>query len=272
MGVAERHVTVDGLNTRFLEAGDGQPLILMHGASLGSSSDVWALQMEPFAQAGFRSIAYDDPGFGLSDDPLDLTVMHRVTFFPKLLAAMGIPRANVIGHSQSGAIAVQAALKQPELFTRLMIIGTGSLVPPLPGAGRDEFSEEPDHEPTLEHVKDQLKVHVYDVNRIPAHLIERRLVMSTGQSFRAYQKRRNAPRMTTGDINPPLWQGMTDLKMPLLMMFGRGDTRNGVFHRAELAKERFPSLHFEFVDEASHLIQWDQPERFLELTLKFLKS
>ena len=77
--------------------------------------------------------------------------------------------------------------------------------------------------------------------------------------------------MTTGDIKPPLHERMTELKMPLLMMFGRGDTRNGVAQRAEIASKTFPGLHFELLDEASHLIQWDQPEKFLEITLKFLR-
>src|SRR5581483_8227351 len=133
------------------------PLFLMHGASLGSSADVWMMSIEPLADLGFRAIAYDDPGYGMSDDPADLSVRHRVAFYPKLMKALGCEQASVIAHSQSGGVAVQIAAAQAELFTKLMIIGTGSLLPPLPGQAADEFSEEPSKEPSLADVKEQLK-------------------------------------------------------------------------------------------------------------------
>ena len=202
MGYAERSITVNGLKTRYLEAGEGPALILMHGASLGSSADVWALSMEPLATLGFRVIAYDDPGYGMSDDPPDLTVRHRVAFFAQLLKALGIGQAHVIAHSQSGGVAVMVALDQPELFAKLMIIGTGSLVPPLPGQGPDEYSEGAEREPTLDEVKEELKVHVFDVDAVPSELIETRLRMSTGPCFQSYLKRRNAPRTTRVTFSP----------------------------------------------------------------------
>ena len=77
MGQVDRFVEVDGLRTHYLQAGAGPPIILMHGASVGSSANVWNLNLDPLAHAGFRVIAYDDPGYGLSDDPPDTTVKHR---------------------------------------------------------------------------------------------------------------------------------------------------------------------------------------------------
>ena len=70
-GLEDRFVTVDGLSLRYIEAGKGPVLILLHGASLGSSADVFARNLGPLADAGFRAIAFDQPGFGLSDNPTD---------------------------------------------------------------------------------------------------------------------------------------------------------------------------------------------------------
>ena len=271
MGYAERYITVSGLKTRYLEAGKGPALILMHGASLGSSADVWALSMEPLATLGFRVIAYDDPGYGVSDDPPDLTVQHRVAFFVQLLKALGIRQAHVIAHSQAGGVAVIVALEQPELFAKLMIIGTGSLVAPLPGQGPDEYSEGAEHEPTLDEVKEELKVHVFNVEAVPSELIEGRLRMSTGPRFQSYLKRRTAPRTTTGDVQPPLWERVNELKMPFLMLYGRADTRNHVAERAERAKQSLPHLRIELMDRASHLLQWDRPDEFHKVAAGFLK-
>ena len=49
----EREVTVDGLKIRYLEEGTGTPVIMLHGASLGSSADVFARHLGPLADAGF---------------------------------------------------------------------------------------------------------------------------------------------------------------------------------------------------------------------------
>src|SRR5581483_9339379 len=164
----------------------------------------------------------------------------------------------------------QIAAAQAELFTKLMIIGTGSLLPPLPGQAADEFSEEPSKEPSLADVKEQLKVHVFDVDAIPSPLLEARLRMSTGPRFASFMKRRSVPRMTTGDVRPPLYERVHELKMPFLMLFGRADTRNHVAERAERAKAMYPNLDIELMDRASHLLQWDRPEEFLRIASNFL--
>lgn len=177
----------------------------------------------------------------------------------------------MIAHSQAGGVAVIVALKQPELFAKLMIIGTGSLVPPLPGQGPDEYSEGSEREPTLDEVKEQLKVHVVDVDAVPSELIETRLRMSTGPSFQSYLKRRNAPRTTTGDVQPPLWEQVNKLEMPFFMLYGRADTRNQVAERAEQARQRSPNLRIELMDRASHLLQWDRPDEFHKVAAAFLK-
>lgn len=269
MGHIDRFIEVDGLRTRYLEAGDGPPVLLMHGASLGSSAHVWDLSLDPLASAGFRVIAYDDPGYGLSDDPPDTTVRHRRRFLPRFMDALGLERANVVGHSQAGGVAVQAALDQPQRFIKLMVMGTTSLVPPLPGQGPDEYGGGPLEEPTLEETIEELKVHVFDVEATPRELIEARHRMSIGQCFQSYLKRRAGPRATTGDEHPPLWQRLTELRMPLLMVYGLQDNRGAVGERAQRFKEQSPERRIELIDRCSHLIHWDQPQRFHKLAVTF---
>ena len=65
----DKFVTVDGLKLRYIEEGSGPSVLFLHGASLGSSADVFRRNLGPFAQAGFRAVAFDYPGFGLSDVP-----------------------------------------------------------------------------------------------------------------------------------------------------------------------------------------------------------
>ena len=69
--MGENFIEVEGLRIRYLEQGAGPAVILLHGASLGSSADVWTDSIAALAKQGLRAIAVDLPGFGLSDNPLD---------------------------------------------------------------------------------------------------------------------------------------------------------------------------------------------------------
>src|SRR6266699_2439594 len=111
--VEDKFVTADGLRLRYIEAGVGPPVLLLHGASLGSSADVFIRNLAPLAGAGFRAIAYDQPGFGLSDVPSDHSPTYRRDSIPAFMDALGLKQAALVGHSQAGNPAVQLALKEP---------------------------------------------------------------------------------------------------------------------------------------------------------------
>src|SRR5215475_11768807 len=100
--VKDKFVTVDGLRLRYIEQGEGPTVLLLHGASLGSSADVFIRNLAPLAKAGLRAIAYDQPGFGLSDVPADLSPAYRRDSVPKFLDAIGVKKGALVGHSQAG--------------------------------------------------------------------------------------------------------------------------------------------------------------------------
>ena len=132
---ADKFIEVDGLRIRYVERGEGPVAVLLHGGSLGSSADVFERNLEPLAAAGFRAIAFDQPGFGLSDVPEDLSAGYRRDFVPKFLDALGIEKAALIGHSQAGNPAVNLALNDPARYTHIIVLGTGSLLPRKEGEG-----------------------------------------------------------------------------------------------------------------------------------------
>src|SRR3954469_6573975 len=122
--VADKFVTVDGLKFRYIEEGQGPAVLLLHGASLGSSADVFVRNLKPLACAGFRAIAFDQPGFGLSDVPADLSPAYRRDSIPKFLGGLGWKKAALGGHSQAGNPAVQLAFKEPERYSHVIVLGT----------------------------------------------------------------------------------------------------------------------------------------------------
>src|SRR5256712_13026151 len=100
--VKDKYVTVDGLRLRYIEEGHGPAVLLLHGASLGSSADVFLRNLGPLARAGFRAIAFDQTGFGLSDVPADLSAAYRRDRIPKFMDALSLKTAALVGHSQAG--------------------------------------------------------------------------------------------------------------------------------------------------------------------------
>src|SRR5437879_8569252 len=106
MGYQDKFVQIDGLKTRYIEDGAGPAIILLHGASLGSSAYVFKRNLKPLAAAGVRAIAYDQPGFGLTDNPSDYSVAYRTRFIMMFMDGLGIQSAALVGHSQAGNMAV----------------------------------------------------------------------------------------------------------------------------------------------------------------------
>jgi len=112
-----------------------------------------------------RVIACDQPGFGLSDNPTDPSVAYRTRFVLAFMDALRLPKAHLVGHSQSGRIAVSLALEHGERVSRVVVLGTGSLLPPLPDRGKSDAAEGEDGaaaEPTLAETRRLLEESVFD--------------------------------------------------------------------------------------------------------------
>ena len=269
----EAFTDVGGLRVRHLEAGRGPVALFLHGASLGSSADVWTRNLADFAAHGFRAIALDLPGFGLSDHPSNLGIGFRTKFVPVFLDALGIRRAHVVGHSQSGRVAVSLALREPERVAKIVVVGTASMLPPLEDAPRGEDGEGDEGaagEPTLEDARRMLEANVFDRSLVTAEAVALRHRMSGGRNFEAFLARKAAKRDKAAGEAKPMWQRLSEVTAPMRLIYGRQD--RAAERRVAAAKRHHPALDIHLVDRCGHLVQWDQRERFAELAGSFLNS
>jgi pimeloyl-ACP methyl ester carboxylesterase len=121
---------------RVIEAGDGPPLVLVHGS--GMSASTWAPLM-PYLER-HRLIAFDLPGFGLSDAfdysgrPLRA---HAVAQLTSLLDALGLERVPIVGTSLGGMWALCLAVDAPERVAAVGSLGVPAVA--LPGMHGDPF-------------------------------------------------------------------------------------------------------------------------------------
>jgi len=273
--VRENFLAVEGLRIRWLEEGSGPAVLLLHGASLGSSADVWTGNLAGLAAHGLRVIACDQPGFGLSDNPADPSVAYRTRFVLALMDALRLPKAHLVGHSQSGRIAVSLALERGERVSAVVVLGTGSLLPPLPGAKKSDAAEGEEGgaaEPTLEETRRLLEETLFDRTLVTPAAVQTRHRMSTGKNFQAFLERgraRSGEKKESKAESKPLWQRLAEVPVPLKLIYGRED-RGHAAERAALAKKLHPGLDLHLVDRCKHLVQWDAAEEFTALCGPFL--
>lgn len=280
--IDDRFVKVDGRNIRYLEEGAGVPAILLHGSSLGSSADVFRRNLHALARHGIRAIAVDLPGFGKSDTADGLSGAQRKEFVLRFMDALGLARAALIGHSAAGSPVVSTALKHPERVSHVIILGTGSLLPPLETAAgkvgaRGEAAQARleermvRQEPTLADTRALLEANLFHHELITPQELELRHQNSIGPCFEEFVKRHAEAQEGGGKSKDavPLWQRLTELKMPLLLVYGHQD-RARAAERATLLKERYPQLDLHFAEGCKHLVPWDAAELFHQLAVPFL--
>ncbi len=119
------HLTVagDGVALHVARAGEGPPVILLHGFPENWRS--WRPQIAPLLAAGFSVWIPDLRGYGLSGKPAARSayaMAHLVRDVAALVRATGEPKAHVIGHDWGGVIAWSFAREYPELLDRLVIL------------------------------------------------------------------------------------------------------------------------------------------------------
>lgn len=110
-----RFVQVDGLDVHYVEVGSGPAVVLIHGAS-GNLRDFTFSLSDRLAEAGFRAIAIDRPGFGFTDRPATRghVPAEQARILRAAAAQIGAERPIVVGHSYGGAVAMAWAVDAPE--------------------------------------------------------------------------------------------------------------------------------------------------------------
>jgi pimeloyl-ACP methyl ester carboxylesterase len=121
----EHELTLHGNRVRYLIAGSGPPVVLVHGIT--SSADTWTEAMRGLARE-HTVIAPDLLGHGASAKPRgDYSLGANASGVRDLLAALGHDRVTIAGHSLGGGVAMQFAYQFPERTQRLVLVSSGGL-------------------------------------------------------------------------------------------------------------------------------------------------
>jgi pimeloyl-ACP methyl ester carboxylesterase len=129
--VTHRMIETNGIRLHVAEQGEGPLVILCHGFPECWYS--WRHQLPALAKAGFRAVAPDLRGYGLSDRPEEeekYTILDDIGDVVGLVDALGAKQAVIAGHDIGAAIAWQTALLRPDIFRAVI-----ALSPPFRSRG-----------------------------------------------------------------------------------------------------------------------------------------
>lgn len=121
----EWEIVLHGRRAVYRVAGDGPPIVLIHG--MLNSSDHWQSVAQDLARE-YTVVAPDLIGHGDSAAPRgDYSLGAHAASIRDLLAAIGVDRATIVGHSLGGGVAMQFFYQFPQRVERLVLISSGGL-------------------------------------------------------------------------------------------------------------------------------------------------
>ncbi len=280
-GARESHAEVNGVRLRYVEAGSGPLVVLLHGFPEFWYS--WRHQIPALAQAGFHVVAPDMRGYGGSSKPsgwrsyrTDLLVGDVVA----LIRHLGHERAHVVGHDWGGAVAYLTAIEHPEVVRRLAVLNIPHPERMLAGLR------------TLRQLRRSWYMFMFQLPWLPEAGIRRNEFAVFRDAFASdapgafdrqdierYLEAWSQPGAATGMVNyyrallrrspRAAARRMRPIECPVLVIWGERDRHLG----AELARPAarwVPDVRLELLPEASHWVQHDSPERVCRLLAGFL--
>ena len=126
-----KFVDAGGIKTHYIEAGQGEPVVLIHGGGAGADGwGNWSKTM-PIIAAERRVIAMDMLGFGQTAKPngsFEYTQEARNKHLVDFLDALHVKNAAMVGNSMGGATVIAAAVRRPDLIGKIVLMGSAGLV------------------------------------------------------------------------------------------------------------------------------------------------
>ncbi len=258
------------------EAGDGPPLLLLHGSGPGVSG--WSNyqgNLPTFAKH-FRTLILDFPGFGKSyscDENPMLAALPAVLDF---LAGMDLDAVPVVGNSMGGSIAARLAAGHPERVKRLVTIG---------GVGTPVFSPSPPEgikllvqfveDPTRERLVAWMESMVYDSAILTEEFVESR--WKTASDPAALSDVRKLFNSTTlagmrgrnGAAVVNQIENLTKIQAPTLVTFGRDD-RVTPLDSSLMPMRLIPNCELHVFHNCGHWAMIERKAEFENVVLAYL--
>ena len=266
-----KKMNINGLSMNVLIAGEGEPVLLVHG--FPDTHDVWRKQIPLLIEAGYRVIAPDTRGCGDSEPPAEVSGYKRdllVEDLHTLLNALKIDKVKLVGHDWGAVQCWLLALKYPERIERYIPLSVGH--PTAYGGGG---------------IGQKLRgwyVLMFQIPRFPEWLLKAgnwwffRKFTAFPEEFPHWRENLSRPGRLTAGIN--YYRANFDLVLrkdwgkttvPVYGIVSTGDRYLTVEQMRDSADYVDAPFQYEVIEGANHWLQLHRPEQVNPVILKFLK-
>ena len=235
--------------------GAGDAIVLLHPGS--GSDEFYPYQQPVFAGAGYRVIAYSRRGQGGSDLGSDAASYFAADDLLGLMQYLGVTTAHLVGNALGGYVGLDLALSRPDRVSSLVLACS------MMGISEPEYTR------TLQALRP---------GTFEALPIE---VKELGPSYRAANPRgvaewkarheRSGTRSPVRLRNTITWSALAGLRAPTLLVTGDADLWIPPYLLWRVG-ERIPGSTVVIVPSCGHGVQWEQPTRFNDAVLAFIRA
>jgi 2-hydroxy-6-oxo-octa-2,4-dienoate hydrolase len=257
------------LETNYHEAGEGAPVVLLHGSGPGVSAWTNWKRVMPALASDFRIVAPDMAGFGYTDRNPDLAydIKLWVKHLIAILDALNIERASLVGNSFGGSLALAAAARFPDRVDRLVLMGTPCDKFTMTRGLRAGW----DYTPSREAMRATMAHFPYDQAFITDELVEDRYQASLIPGAQEGLRKLLVEPREEGDT--PL-SGMPvkvvqEIDLPTLVLHGREDKVIPV-EMAILLGRSMPRAELHMFGQCGHWVQAERFDAFIALARRHL--
>jgi 2-hydroxy-6-oxonona-2,4-dienedioate hydrolase len=239
---------------KFIEEGDGEPLVLLHGL-FGALSN-----FKPLIEYFRHHYKVVVPILPLLEmDILHTSVGGLAKFVNKFLDARDYQGVHLLGNSLGGHVGLVHVLKHPERIKSLILTGSSGLFEN--GMG-DSYPKRGDYE----YIKKKTELTFYDPDTATKELVDEvyGIVNNRLKAIKIIALAKSAIRNNLGEE-------LKEVKLPTLLIWGNNDTITPPFVAKEFNK-LIPNSELHFVDKCGHAPMMEVPDEFNAILHKFLKK
>jgi len=269
-------IEINGLDIHIKRMGQGGPVfLLLHGFAASLYS--WHAVMEPLSQLG-TVIAFDRPGFGLSEHPLTWAGRNpyssdaQVELVIGLLDHFGVEKAILVGNSAGGTVSMQVALMHPERVTALILVDPAVYIGKrVPGWLHSLLDTPQMHHlgpllsrQILKHGQDLIMLAWHDPSKLPIEMLE-----YYQKPYKVENWDKALWEFTLASRPTGLPERLEELTLPVLVVTGDDDRIVPTADSLQLVDE-LPNATLEVIAESGHIPHEEQPHKFMEAVKGFL--
>ncbi len=276
--VAALRETVYGIKTHFVHAGEGEPVVMIHGGGPGSGGAAGWAKTIPVLSQRYHCFGIDLIGAGYTDKPMiEYSFQTLVNHVAGFIDALGFTKLRIMGNSQGAYVAMKYALDNPGRITSVALISTGTLAKAMGLSDDGKAAALPRFDGSKESLKAFMSLIVNDQSKLTPELIDSRFEAASLPGHKEMMDSLDAYRKLMAQ--DPTHRQVYDVKdrlpkfgLPWCMIWGGADRTAPLDPLGNRMHELFPNVPFHAVEGSGHQVQNDKPDECNRILMDFFAA